>query len=523
MENTNTKKKKKSSSRDLGYRIKLFFMRLKHSLSIYKLSNLMDEIYLLGYEISGKNIAFVLLMIAFLCFIVGYLLRLEVQYILVLLLLFLLCVPVMVISKFRHDFQMKRFNDIVSYMEQMIYAFHKNGKIRSSLVDVHEVSKGTIKQFIGEMLYIIDNDMTTPNIYEKAFAVLQNEYDCTRLKILHDYLLNVERNGGRVEVTLDVMLEDIRSWSERIMTYQSDRKNIQSKTLISICCALLSCGIMINLMPSDFTSRIIVNPVYQIGTVIILMMNILVFVIASSRVSISYLDNELDKKISSELKRQVDFLANWHKTNHLKTSIIKALCLTPILALGIYFQYYWVVVGTSVVMVMLLTHDFMYKNTCLRNVTKEIKKVFPIWLRNLILYLETDNVHVAVRNSYDTCPAILKPEVENFLDNLDKDPVSMRPYLNFLATYQVPELKLAVHYLYSVATFGAGESTNQLDYLIKQNSKLEITEERIRNDDSLTGFSLMILLPMLIAVFKLMLDLILFLSLFMGQMQVNIV
>lgn len=511
------------NSNDFKAKFKVSIVKLKHKLSIYKMSNLMDEISLLGYEISGKNIAFVLLLISFLCFIVGYLLRLKMQYILILLLLFLICVPGMLIAKFRHDFQMKRFNDIVSYMEQMIYAFHKNGKIRSSLVDVHEVSKGTIKQFIGEMLYIIDYDMTTPNIYEKAFAILQNEYDCTRLKILHDYLLNVERNGGNTEVTLDVMLEDIRLWSERIITYQSDRKNIQSKTLISICCALLSCGIMINLMPSDFTVQIIENSIYQIGTVTILMLNILVFVIASSRVSVSYLDNELDKKLTSDLKKQLQYLADWHKVNHFKTSIIKALLLTPLLGIAIYFKYYWAVIGVAAFMIMFLTHDFMYKNTCLRNVTKEIKKVFPIWLRNLILYLETDNVHVAIKNSYDTCPPVLKPELENFLDALANDPVTMRPYLNFLATYQVPELKLAVHYLYSVATFGTGESTHQLDYLIKQNSKLEITEEKIRNDDSLTGFSLMILLPMLIAVFKLMLDLILFLSLFMGQMQVNVV
>ena len=95
----------------------------------------------------------------------------------------------------------------------------------------------------------------------------------------------------------------------------------------------------------------------------------------------------------------------------------------------------------------------------------------------------------------------------------------MRPYLNFLSTYNAPELKLAIHYLYSLATFGSEEMTTQLDYLVKQNSKLEITEERIRNEDSLTGFALMILIPMLIAVLKLMLDLLLFIGVFMGNLQ----
>lgn len=518
MENNEVKKKKKSSG-EFKAKVKIFFTKLKHRLSLYKMSNLMDEIYLLGYEISGKNIMFVLLMVAFMCFIVGYLLRLRVEYILLLLLLFLLCVPVMLIAKFRHDFQMKRFNDIVGYMEQMIYAFHKNGKIRSSLIDVHKVSKGTIKQFIGEMIYVIDFDMTTPNIYEKAFAILQNEYDCTRLKILHEYLLNVEKNGGRVQTTLNIMLEDIREWSERVLTYQSDRKNVQGKTLISICCAMMSCGIMVNLIPAEYSAQIIAGPIYQIGTVVCLMLNIAVYVFSSTQVSVSYLDNEMDKNKANDIKKQTEFHANWHKKNHFKTGIIKALMLLPLMIGAAYFKMYPLVVGIGVSMVFLLIHDFLRKNAYLKNVTNEIKKVFPIWLRNLILYLDTNNVHVAIRNSYETCPAILKEEVGNFIDNLSNDPVSMRPYLNFLSTYNAPELKLAIHYLYSIATFGSVEMATQLDYLVKQNSKLEITEERIRNEDSLTGFALMILIPMLIAVLKLMLDLVLFLGVFMGNLH----
>lgn len=503
---------------DFKLRCRVLWNKFKQRVRIYKLSNLLDEIYLLGYEISGKNIAFVLMTIAFLCFLVGYLLKLKMQYILVLVLLILFCTPIMVIAKFKHDFQMKRFNDIVGYMEQMIYAFHKNGKIRSSLVDVHEISKGTIKQFIGEMLYIIDFDMTTSNVYEKAFAILQNEYDCTRLRVLHDYLRNVENNGGRTDTTLNIMLEDIRDWAERVLTYQSDRKNVQSKTLISICCAMLSCGIMVNLIPQEYSVQIIDNMVYQIGTVICLMLNVIVYVFSSSQVSVSYLDNEMDKKKEDNIKKQAAFLANWHKKNHMKTGLIKALILSPLLVIGIYFKMFGLVIGVGIGMIFVLINDYIKKNNYLRNVTDEIKKVFPIWLRNLILYLDTDNVHVAIRNSYESCPYILRDEVENFLDALSEDPVSMRPYLNFLATYNVPELKLAIHYLYAIATFGSEEMGKQLDYLVKQNSKLEITEERIRNEDSLSGFALMILIPMLIAVLKLMLDLLIFLGVFMGNL-----
>ena len=78
--------------------------------------------------------------------------------------------------------------------------------------------------------------------------------------------------------------------------------------------------------------------------------------------------------------------------------------------------------------------------------------------------------------------------------------------------YDVPELKLAINYLYSISQFGSEDMLTQLNYLVKQNSKLTVTEERLRNEDSLAGFSMLMLVPMLLAVFKLLIDLVLFLQ-----------
>ena len=62
----------------------------------------------------------------------------------------------------------------------------------------------------------------------------------------------------------------------------------------------------------------------------------------------------------------------------------------------------------------------------------------------------------------------------------------------------------------------------QLDYLIEQNSQLSIAEEKLRNEDSLAGFSTLTLLPMLFAVLKLLLDLMLFLQISTTFMQNNV-
>ena len=60
---------------------------------------------------------------------------------------------------------------------------------------------------------------------------------------------------------------------------------------------------------------------------------------------------------------------------------------------------------------------------------------------------------------------------------------------------------------------------SQLDYLIEQTGKLEIVEEKLRNEDSIATFSLIILTPMILAVIKLMIDLVLFINIFMGYLN----
>lgn len=497
--------------------------RVKWFFGLFKLDNLIYEIKRLGYSISSKLILFVLFILIVISFIAGYLLRMEVRFLVFLFICLFMCLPNVILAKYRHLREVDRFNEVVGYMEKLIYAFHKNGKIRESLIDVLQVSDKTVKARVTRMIEIIDCDMSTSKLYQKAFAVMQKEYDCTRLKILHDYLLAVEENGGNSGLSLNILLEDIRSWSERVLSYQADRKNVQVKAVISILCSLLTCGIMVNMVPDNFSGQMIHNSLYQWGTFVVLLLNIGIFLLSNNKISMSYLDNELDRKYSSSIRRQARYLANYANVNHLKATLIKLFMLAPLLGISLYKKF---TVSASMVMFIMLyiaLHDMLYRNLCVKNLTREVKKCFPIWLRALLLHLQTDNVHVAIMKSYDHCPEMLKPELESFIRDLENDPVTMQPYLNFLSEYPVPDLKLAVHYLYSVAMFGSEDVLTQLDYIIKQNSRLEVTEEKLRNDDSLAGFSTIILAPMLLAVLKLIIDLMLFLQAFMGFLSGSMV
>jgi hypothetical protein len=138
--------------------------------------------------------------------------------------------------------------------------------------------------------------------------------------------------------------------------------------------------------------------------------------------------------------------------------------------------------------------------------TKEINKAFPIWVRNLTLLLQTNNVAVSIQKSLSTCPPVLKDHVIKLLEEIDKNPNSSEPFDNFCKEYNQPDIKSTTSFLYYLSNFGSDEMIDQLDYIVKQNTYLTISEEKIRNSDSLAMMNIYILAPMIISMMKLMLD-----------------
>jgi hypothetical protein len=432
----------------------------------------------------------------------------------------LLCTPHIILLVFRGGYEKYRFKDVVEYMEQLIYAFHKSSKINDALMDVYNTSEGHIKETVGEMLSCINGENMIINPYQTAFAIMEDKYRCTRLHLLHDFLIECEERGGDSSDALEMLINDIRGWSERTLEYQAQRKKARNDVILSIMLALLTCGMMINLIPTEYTDNIIIQPIYQLVTMFCVIANIVVFIVVQTKVSKSYLDIELDGDSSNYAVRKREWLENYSKKDHFKPMIIK-VCLMfffVIIEAVLKFNYY-IIIPTAIVALIVLIFDGLRRNSAVSIVTKELYMMFPQWIRTLSLALQTDNVHVAVQNSLATCPRIIQHDVEHFIEDLSEDPVSAKPFNNFLSDYNVPTLRLSINYLYLASQFGTEDSLAQLDYLVAQNTQLTIQEEKMRNDAALAGINLFIFAPMLVAIIKLLLDLALFLSQFMTLMS----
>lgn len=492
---------------------------MKEFFRCFRLSYLKRQAQELGGDITLKNILILLFCLVLGAFISGYLLMLEPAYILILIMFFIGCIPSLILAKLKANYQKIRFNDLVLYIEQLIYAFHKSGKIRTSLEDTLQVTSDLIAKTINKMLHIIDFDNSTVYIYEKAFKVMQDEYNCSRVKTLHSYLLRCESNGGNNVKSLNMLLDDTRDWADRTLEYQNERSHTKRNVLISIALAMFTCGLMINLIPEEYTSQIVCQPVYQIATTSILCGCIAIYTIVSNLVCKSYLDNELEDGKEQRALDYIDWLAKDHRRNKVKPLIIKLVIMSALIGVTIYFGYTIAVIPLGLLALFVACQNLMKKNTAIKTVTKELNKAFPVWMRTLILYLQTDNVHVAIEKSKDNCPIILKHELNLFTQELADNPVTLKPYQNFLGSFNIPTIKMSINYLYSVACFGSEDMLTQLDYLVKQNNILAINEEKLRNEDALSGVSIFIFFPMILACLKFIVDLVLFLNIFMGMLN----
>lgn len=161
-------------------KIRVFF-------SFFKFSNLKRQIEELGYNITFYNFMVVIVAVLGGGFLASYLLKLRIEFCIVVVAAFVLCIPSMIIAQFKYGYEKNRFNDVVSYMEQMIYSFRKRAKIQNALEDVYEISSGNVKNTIGKMLTFIDIGESKNGLYNDAFKIMQKEYDCTRLDTLHRF------------------------------------------------------------------------------------------------------------------------------------------------------------------------------------------------------------------------------------------------------------------------------------------------------------------------------------------------
>lgn len=430
-----------------------------------------------GYEYSlGKYMAHSAIALAA-AIVMSIIFSLEISKVIILLIAVLAAFPAILLSQFAYLNNNDRFENIVNYLDQMIISFKQSPKILTALESTLDLVDGEMKRCVNEAIAIIINDSETVNVYEKAFKVIEKEFRCSRIATLHRFIINVEReNSVNYQQSIDTLYFDIRSWVTRTYQYQKELKSVKSKIVLIIGISVGIAGVFTMLLGNaeeqlnkNYEIQILGSEIYQISTLIFFISFIGIYTFLNSKITGNWLINDLDNK-------KEKLIAGYIKKVNVDSKR-KGFIPKP----GMKRR----------------------KNA----VEKELCKEFPVWLRDLAINLNHMVVIKAITNSLNYCSEIMKAFVSDFLKEVEKDPNSIRPYINFLGIYNVKELQTAFKTLYSIRMMSAEDSQRQINDLVSRNQQLLETSERIRNEDSISYVSFISMIPMLILSFKLICDL----------------
>ena len=485
-------------------------------MKLVTLGDINKEIKGYGFKYSIKDFSKQLALIFIGVIGAGLYFSLKIPFIAFCTVFMFILIPYVYRAQFRFIYEGKRFDDAVLYMTQMISSFKKNKKILLSLKETREVVDDEIGIYIDEAIAYLEEGDSNGNIYLEALSIIEERYGCSRMKSLHEFLAKIETGGGEYENALNVLNEDIDEWSGRTYLYQKDRKNISSKITLAIGLTFIICAVSKYMNPEkfDFTGNII----YQVMTTFAISAMCLFYTIIQSTIIGDWLGNK-----SEYTERKIDKDYRIVESFNIKAARVKyfPVCLV-LIALAIFYAFKGntsISIASVAGAYILYTQPSRKVKLAKKRLEKEILKVFPDWLRNLSISMQTKTVRVAIKDSLPDAPYILKGYIEDMLEKFDSGDYSITPYVEFIPDFSLKEVSSAMRALYSFNKASKEEAEQQINLLIKRNNEMLAKAEVLRNEDvtSLCGF--MVMMPMVIGCLKMVVDMVLMFGTFMTQMS----
>lgn len=419
--------------------------------------------------------------------------------------------PCLFVNRFKRVYEIRRFEEISAYMDQMLYSFKRRNKILSALEDTRSLFGDDKESIIYRTISSAIEAIWKNGDYEKAFESMETYYNCERLKKMHRFLIMVENIGGNCNESIDILIQDKNLWTDRINLLQKEQANIRIKTVIGLGISLLVCYLAAAMLPAEFS--VAQTNASQITTVAVFLSNFFIWYFADKKLSDSLISEE--QVYSSELLRKSYRLVFYPKPSAKarKTLLVKSLILLPVTILCVWSLKTQGIIVSLIAYTLILTDGKRKFKVAYKRLCRHVERVYPEWLMGVALRLQTDNLFVAMRGSMEEADEILREELEKLLDYLRVAPDSLEPYVKFMDKLYLPDMTSAMRMLYSLGAYGSEDKGGQITALNSRNVALIDKAEGLKMEDKLMGIGMMILIPMITGVVKLIVDL----SLTIGQ------
>ena len=424
---------------------------------------LWDELKRYGYVFSVKRGILMYGMVVAFAIVCGKFFRLDHMY------LFLLCLwcaclfPFFLRNLYRNRYGQRQFVEINSYMEQFLYSFQKSGKILVTLKDVEKLfANGVMHTRIQEAIAYIEDTYDEDYVEKSALAMIEREYPIHHVAMIHRFALQVEEKGGEYGEAIRLMLDARRMWADRSYELLKEKKRKRTQILISVLVSLLLCSVFVY-VAERVSLSITGFAVVKVVTLLTLLLDLWIFYVADRKLSMESMDETYDEK---ELLRQYEKVKRSEEKKHAE-------------------------LGTRIAK---------------KNVSRALQKKFPQWLLEVSLLLQSENVQVAIMESYDEAPVLMKPALRELIQKLQLRPTDMEPYLEFLQEYALPEVQSSMKMLYALSEGTGGNANNQISDIIRRNQLLLDQAQKMKNEDALGGLYALFLAPQLTGGAKMLVD-----------------
>ncbi|MBR3811959.1 MAG: hypothetical protein IKJ16_06505 [Agathobacter sp.] len=424
-------------------------------------------------------------------------------------LLLLYAILVIPLHRKRHEIYKKnknRFFDVSNYLDTLLYSFVKEEKVVLAMSDVSQtLPQGEMKTLVQKAYEYMQMTFHNIEVLEAALDMIEKEYPCQRMKDVHHFMTHVEYYGGDIEKPVSLLLADKSRWERRMQEAIAERKKQFVNIILSVAAALLICGVIVHLpvMDMDISGEWLV----QIFSVIVIVANDLIILKAQKFLMVDWIRLQLTEKEDYYVKKMQEF-KTYNEKKEKRRSRFLGLIGIAFCILFACMKNEWLVLGGLLLTLLFLNQHRVGYGLLRKSLMKEVKYAFPNWLLDLVLLLQSENVQVALEKSKEHVPGVLKEELYLLTERLEKQPEASEPYYLFLKEFQIPEVHSAMGVLYSLSIGNSGNADKQISELVEKNLTLLDDTEKDLIKNSASGMYALFLLPVVVASFKLIVDMV---------------
>ncbi len=406
----------------------------------------------------------------------------------------------------------KHFYEVVNYLLNVLPAFAREGKIDLAIEAVQSAfPEGEMKHRLNTAL------LNSMNGYADCLKVIEGAYDCAYVRRVHQFMLHAEQYGGDRKGQVKLLLHACRQWKNRMELAMKERKAEYRNVVLSIVSSLLICGMIVNMpfVQLDLSHNLAV----QIVSIVVVLLDALILLGAKRYLVVDWTrlgEPEKERDYAKEMER----FRTYHAKKERKLSfLLAAPALVAAVALFV-LQRYWMSFVVATLFLVFLNQHRIGHNLLKKRLEKQLRRDFPVWLLDLSLLLQGDNVQTSIEKSVEASPSSLRFELQQLLARLAISPESYEPYEAFLEGFQIPEIHSTMRLLYGMSLGNQDMSDGGIEELVASNDAMQDQAEREWMKDKNSGLYALFLAPLLTASLHLVTDMAVFMLVFLATASV---